>query len=169
MEQKFPSHWDQIKVPGIQPSMSMSDLVNHIGQHISEQIASGDPNHSGGHQNGSGIFEEITQYLLSDSQLTSASDEKSLMSRVNSLYCLLQKDPGTAQNLPAKGLRSGANDHDGKVGETDSVTASSQPDGESNDVSVRKQAPAMSRKDSVGDLLLNLPRIASLPRFLFNI
>ena len=32
-----------------------------------------------------------------------------------------------------------------------------------------KQPPPMSRKDSVGDLLLNLPRIASLPQFLFNI
>ncbi|CAA2981899.1 Hypothetical predicted protein [Olea europaea subsp. europaea] len=34
---------------------------------------------------------------------------------------------------------------------------------ETNDSSVDKQVPMISRKDSIGELLLNLPRIASLP------
>ena len=42
-------------------------------------------------------------------------------------------------------------------------------EGDSHELSGCKQTPAMSRKDSVGDLLLNLPRIASLPHFSFNI
>ncbi|XP_027179809.1 thylakoidal processing peptidase 1, chloroplastic-like [Coffea eugenioides] len=42
-------------------------------------------------------------------------------------------------------------------------------EGEMEDILGCKQPPPMSRKDSVGDLLLNLPRIASLPQFLFNI
>lgn len=174
--QKLPSHWDQMNVPGLQPSMSISDLVNHIGQCISEHMTSCNPILPGGDPKGSDILEEITQYLLSDTQLASASDENSLMSRVNSLCCLLQKDHGAAQNLQAKS--HGDFDVDCDT-ESNSITATAcqskfveglpVPDGESNNVSGRKRVPAMSRKDSVGDLLLNLPRIASLPQFLYNI
>lgn len=70
-------------------------------------------------------------------------------------------------------------DHDKRINETNSATASAcqskfvegfpAPEGEASNVSICKQAPAMSRKDSVGELLLNLPSIASLPQFLFNI
>ncbi|RVW21136.1 hypothetical protein CK203_109954 [Vitis vinifera] len=69
-------NWEQLKVPGLHPSISMSDLMNHIENRISEQMTSGNP------------------------ALT--SDEKSL-SRVNSLCCLLQKDPGSVQNLQMNG------------------------------------------------------------------
>ncbi|PHU19592.1 hypothetical protein BC332_10743 [Capsicum chinense] len=37
------------------------------------------------------------------------------------------------------------------------------------DVKSNDPAPSMSRRDSVGELLVNLPRIASLPQFLYNI
>ncbi|KAL0397166.1 UNVERIFIED_CONTAM: hypothetical protein Scaly_0165000 [Sesamum calycinum] len=40
---------------------------------------------------------------------------------------------------------------------------------DSEGISGSNKVSSMSRKDSVGDLLLNLPRIASLPQFLFNI
>ena len=44
------------------------------------------------------------------------------------------------------------------------------PEEDAKDVLGGRQAPpAMSRKDSFGDLLLHLPRIASLPKFLFGI
>ncbi|XP_043817581.1 uncharacterized protein LOC110626720 isoform X2 [Manihot esculenta] len=175
--QKIPSHWDQIKVPGIQPSMSMSDLVNHLGQCISEQI-SGNPYISNGDPMNREILGEITQYLLSDTQLTSASDEQCLMSRVNSLCCLLQRDPGSALNLQAKGCIDLEADVNERIDGTESLSAATcqnkfvegfpVSEDQSNSVSSCKQPPSMSRKDSVGELLLNLPRIASLPQFLHN-
>lgn len=172
-------NWNQIKVPGLHPSMSMSDLVNHIGLCISEQMTSGNLPAA---DEGSGyneILEDIAQYLLNDNQFTAASDEKSLMSRVNSLCCLLQKDTATVQNSPGNGesCAEGPDDgagvqvkhnseqiHDNKYRADLKVS-----DQDTRDVSGSKQVSAMSRKDSFGDLLLHLPRIASLPKFLFNI
>lgn len=166
-------------MPGLHPSMSMSDLVNHIGHCISEQMTSGNSSICGGDMKSSDILDEITQYLLGDSLVTSASDEQSLMTRVNSLYCLLQKDPGTARDLQVKRLDNLEMDHGGRIDETNTVTASEcqsklaedfpAPEGEASNVSCCKQAPAMTRKDSVGELMHNLPRIASLPHFLFNV
>ncbi|KDP41944.1 hypothetical protein JCGZ_26962 [Jatropha curcas] len=177
--QKIPSHWNQIKMPGLQPSMSMSDLVNHIGQCITEQMAFDNSTSSDSDPKNNSILDEITQYLLSDSQLTSDSDEQSLMSRVNSLCCLLQRDPGSARNLQAMGQIDLELDGNVRINETKSNTAAAcqskvvegfpVPEDQSNNVSSCKQAPSMSRKDSVGELLLNLPRIASLPHFLYNI
>lgn len=123
----------KLKVGGVlQQSMSMNDLMSHIGHCISEQMTTT----ACGNRD---MLEDIAQYLLSDSQFVTASDEKSLMSRVNSLCCLLQEDPSTVNN-----------------------------NGE-NSASDFKDASAMSRKDSFGELLLHIPRIASLPKFLFNI
>ncbi|OMO83328.1 hypothetical protein CCACVL1_11429 [Corchorus capsularis] len=158
------SQWDQIRFPGLPASMSMSDLVNHIGNCISEQMTS-----SGEELQGRDLLEEITQCLLSDSQHTSASDEQYLMSRVNSLCCLLQKDPAVAPTFNIKeddavdAREYGKNVEDGSFSASAPVTTN-EPD----EVSGSKRPQAMSRKDSVGDLLLNLPRIASLPQFLFN-
>lgn len=164
LEIKAIRNWDQIKVPGLHPSMSMSDLMNHIGHCITEQMGSGSSD-----DDGSGcqeILEDIAQYLLSDTQSTAASDEKSLMARVNSLCCLLQKDTTTVQNLAggesceekAKDLKdaapSGVNSN--TFANVRALEEDSKPVG-------------MSRKDSFGELLLHLPRIASLPKFLFNI
>uniref|UniRef100_A0A1D1YZ22 Pre-rRNA-processing protein IPI3 n=1 Tax=Anthurium amnicola TaxID=1678845 RepID=A0A1D1YZ22_9ARAE len=163
-------HWDQFKLPGIHPSMSMSDLVHHI----SEQMTSGNPLFSGDAAANKDTLEEITQYLLSDSQTFAASDENSLMSRVNSLCCLIQKDP-TSQNLQMNGDNLRDDDTEDGPNSTPDSTSEKKPlfdlqtvDGECNDASC-KQQPPMSRKESVGDLLLYLPRIASLPQFLFNI
>ncbi|OMO73958.1 hypothetical protein COLO4_26778 [Corchorus olitorius] len=162
------SQWDQIRFPGLPASMSMSDLVNHIGNCITEQMTS-----SGEELQGRDLLEEITQCLLSDSQHTSASDEQYLMSRVNSLCCLLQKDPAVAPTSNIKeddavdareyGKNVFKNVEDGSFSASAPVTTN-EPD----EVSGSKRPQAMSRKDSVGDLLLNLPRIASLPQFLFN-
>ncbi|XP_022714715.1 uncharacterized protein LOC111274370 [Durio zibethinus] len=173
-EGKLLGQWDQIRFPGIHASMSMSDLVNHIGNCICGQMTS-----SLDDLQSRDILEEITQYLLNDSQLTPASDEECLMSRVNSLCCLLQKDSAVEPNFQPK-EDDAVDVHDyGKIVEGSSVSApareSKTSEGfpvtmdESNDVSGSKRPQALSRKDSVGDLLLNLPRIASLPQFLFNI
>ncbi|XP_030535734.1 uncharacterized protein LOC115744613 isoform X2 [Rhodamnia argentea] len=164
VEMKASRNWDQIKVPGLHPSMSMSDLMNHIGYCITEQMGSGSSS-----DDGSGcqeILEDIAQYLLSDTQSTTASDEKCLMARVNSLCCLLQKDSTTVQNL------AGGESCEEK---TKDVKDAAPPGVNSNTLANVKaleddSKPAgMSRKDSFGELLLHLPRIASLPKFLFNI
>ncbi|XP_044485921.1 uncharacterized protein LOC123211332 isoform X2 [Mangifera indica] len=169
------SHWDQIKVPGLHSSMSMSDLVNHIGHCISEQRASGGSLLFGTDLHGRDVLEEITQYLFSDSQLTSSSDEKSLMSRVNSLCCLLQKDSTATQNLQEKSSEGANINGVTKLAETNSVKCESKvgPDfgaseGGLGSVSGRRQQPTMLRKDSVAELLQSLPRIASLPQILIN-
>nr|DAD45427.1 TPA_asm: hypothetical protein HUJ06_003657 [Nelumbo nucifera] len=105
-------------------------------------------------------------------------NSQSLISRVNSLCCLQQKDPAFAQNNQGNDDLDGPDD--GKDGQPISVPDSTCENkvlgddtpatkGESNDVSGCKQQPSISRKDSVGDMLLNLPRIASLPQFLFHI
>lgn len=165
-----PRNWDEIKVPGIHPSMSMSDLVNHIGNHISENMTTGDSSVSVKGSEIQGILEDIAQYLLNDTQLISAPDEK-VMSRVNSLCCLLQ-DSASAQdpcanteicskeqdNMTDLHSKDREAQHDVKGSETDA-----------NDMSVNNQTSGMSRKDSFGDLLLHLPRITSLPKFLFDI
>lgn len=164
---------DQIKVPGLHSSMSMSDLVSHIEHRISEQRTSNNFTLSAEERESLEILEEISHFLFSDSQYASTSDEQCIMSRVNSLCCLLQKDPMTAQNSQVnKGDSSTGVMVDKRTGEPHSgknkvAEDFVMPDGESNSDS--KQGPAMTRKDSVGELLLNLPRITSLPRFLFNI
>lgn len=166
-EPKLLNQLDQIKVPGIHPSMSVSDFVNHIGNHISEQITSGNSTISSDALQGRDILEEITQYLFSDTQLTSTSDEQMLMSRVNSLCCLLQKDYAAAQNLQAATNTEGRDAGNGSATNCGPALAS-ELEGGLGEASGCKQPPAMSRKDSVAELLHNLPRIASLPQFLFN-
>ncbi|GMP36026.1 hypothetical protein CsSME_00008272 [Camellia sinensis var. sinensis] len=147
--------WEQIKVPGLRQSMSMSDLVNHIGHCISERMASGNSPCRKEALECQDMLENIAQALLSDTQFTTASDEKTLMSRVNSLCCLLQ-DPATAPNVQ--------------------VDCESQLQGlddrkhiQASESMHENAAGSMSRKDSFGDLLLSLPRITSLPKFLFDI
>ena len=110
------------------------------------------------------ILEEIAQCLLSDTQLTTtASDEKSLMSRVNSLGCLLHEEQDdTAQNLQVyagDGIGSNAHpnntfDNRTRSDDTNDVTSSNHP------------TAGMSRENSFGELLFNLPRITSLPKLL---
>ncbi|XVF47868.1 hypothetical protein PTKIN_Ptkin03bG0145000 [Pterospermum kingtungense] len=177
VDSKGPKNWDQKKLHGLDPSMSMSDLMSHIGHRLSEQMTSGNPS-SESRPDCQEMLEEITQYLLSDTQLTIASDEKSLMSRVNSLCCLLQKDTTTGTSSQATGENYDGLDDDkdvqlNKTHESGfNITVKSDVkafEGDTKEVSGSKQAPGMSRKDSFGELLLHLPRIASLPKFLFNI
>ncbi|XP_068652477.1 uncharacterized protein [Aristolochia californica] len=171
--------WDQFKVPGLRHSMSMSDLVNHIGHCISEQMTSGNPFFSpeGEGSRSRDMLDDITQYLLSDSQFCSASDEQSLMTRVDSLCSLLQKDAATIQHLQIKS-EDEVNDESTYMRRSTEEEKLNAGDVLASDVELRndvsgckqqQQPSAMSRKDSVGDLLLHLPRIASLPQFFFNI
>ncbi|XP_039066404.1 uncharacterized protein LOC120212036 isoform X1 [Hibiscus syriacus] len=177
VDSKGPRNWDQIKVPGLHPSMSMSDLMNHIGHRLSEHMTSENPS-SENRPDCQEMLEDIAQYLLSDTQFTTASDEKSLMSRVNSLCCLLQEGTtgsssqanGENYNGPDDGeddqLINKTNGFEFNIAAKDDAKAFED---ETKEVSSGRQAPGMSRKDSFGELLLHLPRIASLPKFLYNI
>ncbi|KAL4566748.1 hypothetical protein LXL04_030871 [Taraxacum kok-saghyz] len=145
------NNWEQMKVPGIHPSMSMSDLVTHIENRITEQRTTTNHPLSLEEQESLEILEDISRCLFNDAQYgSSTSDEKSVMSKVNSLCCLLQKDPSTFQDLAKTDNGNESKDGAGVVGEDEGGSGK------------------MSRKDSVGDLLLNLPRIASLPQFFYN-
>lgn len=183
-EPKELSHWNQIKVARLHPSMSVNDLMNHIENCISGERTSCSPILSSNERQNKGILEEITQYLLSDSQHTlMVPDEPSIMSRVNSLCSLLQpKDPNVAENLLLAKSESYLGVHGRKIGDESEFTFASRGSitepvqtvfsnfqGESNDVAGSKQASSVSRKDSLGDLLLNLPRVPSLQKFWFNI
>ncbi|KAK8655094.1 hypothetical protein V6N13_107686 [Hibiscus sabdariffa] len=176
VDSKGPRNWDQIKVPGLHPSMSMSDLMNHIGHRLSEHMTENPSSEN--RPDCQEMLDDIAQYLLSDTQFTTASDEKSLMSRVNSLCCLLQKDGTTGTSSQANGETYNGPD-DGKDVQLNkthgfefNISAKNDAkafEGETKEVSSSRQAPGMSRKDSFSELLLHLPRIASLPKFLFNI
>lgn len=176
VDSKGPRNWDQIKVPGLHPSISMTDLMNHIESRLSEQMAYGNPPVDG--SDNQNILDDIAQYLLNDNQLTTSNDEKRLMARVNSLCCLLQKDP-SVQNLQVfgesciegsdKGKGAQLNVPNEAFYENRARGNSKEPEGGMKDVSCSRPPAGMSRKDSFGDMLLQLPRIASLPKFLFNI
>ncbi|KAJ4754986.1 ATP-dependent DNA helicase [Rhynchospora pubera] len=128
---------NHFNVPGLRPSMSRSEIVNHIGHHICRKLNSSSQNQLNKNNGGTLIksqFEELAQYLLADSQNPIAStDEKYLMSRVNSLCSLIQKDERETREA----------------------------------VKIESDCKAnLKPNDSFGDLLLSLPRIASFPHFL---
>ncbi|AQK82804.1 hypothetical protein ZEAMMB73_Zm00001d037085 [Zea mays] len=165
-EFNIPNWWSQLKVPGLRPSMSVDDLVNHLGNCISEQITSGDPALANNEVPTKETLEGIAQYLLGDTQgpPVTAAVERSLMARVDSLCCLIQKDTAPVAKPkpePNDGDSIGVEASDGSDEEFTSA-----PTGKPTDAT---NPPAMSRKDSFGELLTNLPRIASLPQFLFKI
>ena len=165
-EFNIPNWWSQLKVPGLRPSMSVDDLVSHLGNCISEQITSGNPSMANNEVPTKESLEEIAQYLLGDVQgpQAPASDER-LMARVDSLCCLLQKDTApTSQPKPEPNNSDSIGGVDSEGSDDEFSSASTRKTADAN-----QPPPAMSRKDSFGDLLMNLPRIASIPQFLFKI
>lgn len=165
----FLSNMNQSKVSGLHPSMSMTDLVSQIEHYISEQTTSGYSTFEGDNQNKSAVLKEITQYLFSDSRLTVAPDEQFLISRVNSLCCLLQSDPSTTKDTNNTIKKDLGAANGGKIVDMNpTLTPPCKFKGQQDDASDCKQRTGIPRKESVGELLLNLPRIASLPQFLFH-
>jgi len=165
-DSKGPRNCDQIKLPGLRPSMSVSDFIGHIEHCLSEQVNSGDPSFCVGRPGFQEMLEEIAQHLLNDNQIITASDEKSLITRVNSLCCLLQTDPADVADDGKNILLS----HDLKSMQNIKIKIDVKPaEVDFRDVSGGKQTLGMSRKDSFGEFLLHLPRIASLSKFLLNI
>ncbi|KAL8256832.1 hypothetical protein R6Q59_028873 [Mikania micrantha] len=143
--------------------MSMSDLVNHIENRITKNRTPGDQ-HPLSHeeQQSLHILEDISRCLFNDSQyMSSTSDEKSIMSRVNSLCCEHETNNGY-EKLAAERSSDEPNPF------TEIASGSMVLKDSSEEADDHKTTPGIPRNDSVGELLLNLPRIASLPPF-FNI
>ncbi|QCD80479.1 hypothetical protein DEO72_LG2g800 [Vigna unguiculata] len=170
-DSKGPRNCDQIKLAGLRTSMSLSDFIGHIEHCLSEQITCGDPSFCDGRGRPGfqEMLEEIAQHLLNDNQVIAASDEKSLITRVNSLYCLLQTDPAALQSSHDKeNAADGKNillSHDLESMHNIKIKIDVKP----AEVDFRDVSGGMSRKDSFGDFLLHLPRITSLSKFLLNI
>ena len=153
-------------MPGLKASISVEDLVNHLGNCIGEQVSAGDPPLANNEGQSKEVLENLVQCLFSDTQGLPASDDKYVMARVDSLYSLLEGDK-TTPILPKPECNDGGNvdiiqvDSDGSEGELDSSPPWNTVGG--------IEPPAISRKDSFGELLPSLPRIASIPQFLFDI
>ncbi|XP_047080364.1 uncharacterized protein LOC124691132 [Lolium rigidum] len=144
-----------LSVPELRSSISMDDLINHIDSYITEHQAAGDPPLPNTEVPAKELL-QIAESLLSDTHGPPSADENYLMARVNSLCCLLEKDtpPATVSISEQKGTTDVAeavsDDFDGRT--ADGVLP-----------------PVIPRNDSFADLLENLPRVASVSQFLFNI
>lgn len=143
-------NWSQVKVPGLHQSISMNDFLALL----SDQ----------GNCGNNPEFEEMKQLLLSDTQ-PDTSDEKSVMSKVNSFYNLLQSTANSQLNTE----NSDAGPNNGKEIGLDNNKHGAEGNRVHDPASSSKPHGMMSRKDSFNDLLVHLPRITSLPKFLFNI
>lgn len=164
-------------------STSMSTLVNQIGLCFQEQIRSCNSVSTGENTLSSHemILDEIAQHLLGDSILSTTFDEQAILARVNSMYSLLQKDvsksPGKVEESEtgydlAKNSQ-GEDDELGDVINNESSAFSRKCDLVpfqlvENSAMDSKQSTISPRKESSGDLLLHLPRIASLPQFFIH-
>jgi len=67
-------------------------FIGQIEHCFSEQITCANPSFCDGRPGFKEMLEEIAQHLLNDNHVIVASNEKSIMTRVNSLCCLLQTD-----------------------------------------------------------------------------
>ncbi|XP_076928724.1 uncharacterized protein LOC143592777, partial [Bidens hawaiensis] len=183
---------NQLYTPTFQPNISLSDLVNHI-ENLSDQNTPGNvpfSNNAPGSDYPKEMLESISQILLSDNHLTTTSDERTIMSRVNSLCCLLQYQNSQQTVNDDSTPHQGGNDDytPGSVTipmpvnttPTDSVnqmisstagsgTQMAPQDGNDNSTPESNRESGISRNDSFAELVHQLPRIASLPKFLFEI
>nr|TKW32185.1 hypothetical protein SEVIR_2G153700v2 [Setaria viridis] len=141
-------NWNGFRVPGISRSMSKSEIANHIGYHLYKQMYSGN-------------------LPATDAVTASLADERMLMSRVNSLCCLIQRDSGSGHATPGV---SGTNEIYERKSQTsvplvrgDGSNKPLPPEESFGDLLTKPLPP---RQESFGDLLTNLPRISSFPHFL---
>ncbi|CAA0821109.1 Unknown protein [Striga hermonthica] len=149
---------ESLKVPGLRPSISMSDFMNQLENHITEQMTSRNLP-SAKASECQAMLDNIAQDLLNDTQCLTGLDERSLMKKVNSLCNLLQvQDPAREAEVLC-GPGSVENDCFALVSDSTDDTVETTSEG-----SV-EASHAMPRRDSLGDLLVHLPQIASLPKF----
>ncbi|XP_051186380.1 uncharacterized protein [Lolium perenne] len=169
--------WNGFKLPGIRRSMSKSEIANHIYRQmysgnlptahggagtsgklvlddITRYLLSDSQIINGGHDSaGELAFDEVTRQLLNDSQITASADERMLMSRVNSLCSLIYRDSGESQ------VNAGVH------GDNEMYERKPQPYAPS--VGAEEGSGSLPpRQEPFGDLLTHLPRISSFPHFL---
>ncbi|GJM87104.1 hypothetical protein PR202_ga03027 [Eleusine coracana subsp. coracana] len=161
------SNWrNELKKPELRASMSLNNFVNHFGDCMAEQRTVDNPPLANNEEQSREKLRDLAQCLFSETQGLVASDDKCLMARVQSFYSLLENNSVPSAMTRAEGKDSSNID----VVELDSDCS----DEDLKSSNHRKpigvtESPATSRKDSFGDLLLSLPRIASIPQFLFDI
>lgn len=136
------------------------------------------------------MLDDIARHLLSDSLLSAACDEQTVMAHVNSMHSLLEKNvsithasngnTGSLENSGAGyGLwRLAKGEYDGQVREINDdmmEAVLSRDDRINTQVNVMedgylhcKQSTGIPRQDSLADLLVNIPRIASFPQLFVN-
>jgi hypothetical protein len=211
-DSKGPSNLNQIKLPGLRHSMSVSDFIDHVQHHLSEGMDPGNPSFSAEILDCEKMLEDLRQHLFDDNQVTAPSDDPLVMSKVNSLCCLLKLDPQALDDGPNDGkniqldnqvtasdgtshmprvnslycfvqmdpptavpnsLDEGPNDgkniqlgHDleSMPGNRIKKDIKAAAEEDSRDVYGGNPTSGMSRIDSYTNLLLDLPRIESLPR-----
>ncbi|KAK1268734.1 hypothetical protein QJS04_geneDACA013638 [Acorus gramineus] len=139
------------RVPNIHGSVSMVYPVNYIGHHIPYQMSSSNPRCSREHQVRN-VMEDIKEHLLSDNQQSLATNEKSLMPRVDSWLCLLKNDL-SHQNF-SQMKNEGVFEAEGDMPESALEAKPQQP---------------IPREDSLGSYLLNIPRIQPIPQILGDV
>lgn len=150
---------EQSKV--LHQSMSVSDL----GNHISEQMTCGEKSEC------KDMLDNISSLLLNDTYTITVFDEKSLMSKINSLNCLLQDPVVDSRDQPDR--ETSTNGHTGF--EPKSMCNSTLANmfkihstGHEKDVALVKEQSNMPRRDSFGDLLLHLHGTGSFPNLILN-
>lgn len=132
------------------------------------------------------MLDDIAHHLLSDSLLSAGCDEQKVIAHVNSMHSLLEKDVSTthASNENTESLEISRAGHglgrlvkredDGQVCEiNDDMTEAvlRRDDRIESQVNVMedgytdcKPSTVIPRQDSLADLLVNIPRIASFPQ-----
>jgi hypothetical protein len=156
------ANWrNQLTMPGLTASISVNDSVNHLGNCMAEHRTTDNPPLASNEQSKE-VLEDLVQHLFSDTQGMPVSDDKYLMARVNSFCSLLQNNSAPSTMTKPDGKDSS------NIGVIELDSDCSDEELKSSPEGVT-EPPTISRKDSFGDLLLNLPRIASIPKFLFDI
>lgn len=134
----------------LQGSVRPDSFANQMNHGISEQTA------SCGSSSDNGMLGCLIQCLLDDTQdVQGAYDEKSVVSTIDFLRCLIQEHPAsTAETANSDGTSSVNNSYG-----TNEVPNSSSEAGDDG------LPTAISREEeSHGDLLTQIPRVASTPQ-----
>ncbi|PWZ26454.1 hypothetical protein Zm00014a_019102 [Zea mays] len=142
-ESKNCNQWNQLIVPGLEALQG-------------NERSAGGPPLTTNDAISKKAWEDLVQHLFSDTPSLPALDDNNLTSRVDSLYSLLEKDTAP----PA--MRDPECSSDG--GDIGAI----QVDSDGFKRGLDPSPPGISRNDSLDELLLNLPKIASIPQFLFN-
>ncbi|XP_020090324.1 uncharacterized protein LOC109711597 [Ananas comosus] len=145
-----PNFSGQYNVHRLQGSVRPDSFVNQMNHGISEQTASCGPSSD------NEMLGYLIQCLLDDTHdVQGAYDEKSVVSTIDFLHCLIQEHPAsTAETANSDGTSTVNNSYG-----TNEVPNSSSDAGDDG------PPTAISREEeSHGDLLTQIPRVASMPQ-----